>query len=107
MQEREKFRRDQPLVGTFDVTKRLRMIEVNFGHATWCDIIREKLERAADGEPNVMQSALVAATSRIANDERQDVESEMIAFRPTHGAGDDESTVTATKVEYDRGVAFE
>ena len=81
----------------------LRMIQVDLGDRTAGHVRLQKGLRVLDREPNVLETSLIGAAGRVADDDGQQVDREMIVARPRHCAGQREPAVAAAEVEHDGG----
>src|SRR5262245_41170443 len=89
------------------VVVRLRMIAVDFADAVRFDPALQQLASAADGKANIGQAALVGALARIADDDRQRVDAQVVVVAPRPGAADEKAAIAAAQVKNDRRSAAE
>ena len=80
---------------------------MNFRDRVLRDILFQEIERATHRESDMVKAALVRPTRRVADDHRQNIESQKITFRAPQRFGDDESPVAAAEVEHHGGLATE
>src|SRR6516165_4380935 len=103
----KKRRRQQSAAGVARVMVRLRMIAVRFANGIVGKILRHEALRVDGGKANVAEPALVGAPRRVAQHQRQDVDSQVIMARLPDRAADQESAVAAAQVDHQRGAAAE
>ena len=83
------------------------MITVNFGDTAGTDVLLKEFPGAGDGETEILQAPLIGPTGGIANDERKNIEAEVIMRCPPHGAADQKSPVAAPQVQDDGRLSAE
>src|SRR5687767_8579762 len=74
---------------------RLRVIEVNFGEARGCDILRQEFVAADYRQPHVGQASLVRPPRGITDHDRQDFDADVIDLRPRQRTGNHKPPVPA------------
>ena len=107
MYEGEKTRCNQTQVDLARLIIRLWMIAVNFGGAVRRQVAFEQPHGIGDSKANVAQAALIAAARGIANDDRQNIDAEMIVIRSPDGAADQEAAIAAAEIDDQRRRAAE
>src|SRR5438093_13775450 len=83
------------------------MIAMNFGYAAGTDMFLKEFPGAANGEADIVQAPLIGPAGGIANDERKNIEAEMIVRWPPHGAADQKPAVAAPQVQDDGRLSAE
>src|SRR5258707_8820467 len=102
MHESQKLRRDQTPMYLGRIIKRLRMVAVDFGHAPRLDVAFEEFATATDRETEVLQSALIAPPRSVTDDDRQNVDTQMIVIGTPDGTTEQEPAVAATEIDNHR-----
>ena len=80
---------------------------MNFGDALRSHVACHEGLSILDGEPCVVQSALVGAASGVTDDDRQEVDGEVIKIGAVESAQEREPAVAAAQVEHDRSGSAE
>ena len=90
-------RRHDPAMGQTRVVVGLGVVEVDLGHARLGDVRAEERLGVLDGEPDVVQPALVRPAGRVPDHHGEEVGREVVVIGPGHRAGDRVPAVAAAE----------
>ena len=98
----QEMRREDAAMRLPTVVIGLGVVEVDLLDARRRRVPLEEGLGVLDGEPGVMQAALIGPAGRVPDHHGQDVDGEMVAIRPAQGAQEREPAVAAAEVQDDR-----
>jgi len=99
MYQDEKARCDKPQVDLARLIIRLRMVTVDLGGTLWRQIALQEAHGVADGEADVAQAALIGPPRCVADDDRQNIDAEVVVVWPPYSAAEQKASVAATQID--------